>query len=704
MHCRQVFPYGIDQAIDTSQAHAPQTEKTHWRRLADITDQLQATRNEAAALQVVVKELGMMPTIIHCAAILFDGHQEKWITRYNDAAPEASEHHLVQSIHLLLETKNWMSVQRPFLLCHLDRETHLPTQPLEILISPIVADASLQTTGQTIAGIFWLAKVTSHESSFHETEIQLVEQATTQCAIALQKCHLSQAIQSQLDQVEKLNQLKEDFLNTTTHELRTPLANMKLGLKMLELVLNDEDQAKQRPVKASCYLKLVQDACEQEIQLINDLLVLQQLEAGNYPILLNAIALQGWLSEIIQVFELKALAQNQRLRLTLFDDLPRLVCDLVLLDRVMRELLTNACKFTPAGGEIVVTAQAIQGAIRISVTNSGVELPETELERVFDKFYRMPTNDPWRHSGVGLGLALIKGLVTHLGGSIQVASTNNHVCFAVELPTVQPEIDSTERDRLMSYVAYYLSRGKTIMSPTQGALAFAGVVYDYWGYHQDFLTFWQQLQQRKDFGSLYLEKDTFAFSQFLCGEYTVSQCARCRLPIPSPTGKAYTTPSCALCDDQLLCKAIASADASNASVQATTTHVMAIGRLPSAAEELQQWFQVNRFEVSFIAHPEEITFDTLPETVELILLVEELSEAQAKTWVQTLRCYAQLCHAPIIALSAQAGCGQIWMDGILSLEDYLITPLSGDHLAHHLNRLARTSQQMSEPYWFPLYG
>ncbi|MBW4469661.1 MAG: hypothetical protein KME45_04575 [Stenomitos rutilans HA7619-LM2] len=723
MHCHQAFPYGIDEPAHTTRMQTPptsqerptpqesQTNEASWQRLKLITDQIRDRLDDDQILQVIVRELSTMPTIMNCGVILYDSNQKRWNARYTYAAPSASEQRFTQSIHEYLEAKSLIHLQRLFLLCPLGHSTHSSNpssyQPLEILVSSIVMDSALNTTGQAIVGILWLSKLANCETGFSSTEMHLVEQVTTQYTIALQQQHLLQAVQTQVDQVEKLNQLRDSFLNTVSHELRTPLANMKLGLAMLEIALNGDDQQLHgQPASAAYYLKLVQDACEQEIHLVNDLLLLQQLEAGIYPLLPNAILVQDWLSEIVQSFESKALEQRQHLELHFSDDLPRLVCDLILLDRVLRGLLTNACKFTPADGKITVSAQVVLGTIQISVVNSGLEIPATELEHVFDKFYRVPINDSWQHQGTGLGLALIKGLMTHLGGSIRVSSTNHQVCFVVELSQTQCVREVAEHDRLMGYVAYYLSRGKTIISPTYGALTFTGLVYNYWGYHQDFLSFWQQLQQRRDFGYLYLEKDAFSFHQFLDGNYTVSKCARCCLPIPNPAGKAYTTPSCTRCDDPLLNELIAplGAIAIEASVQPPLTYIIVVGQLPPHVEELQQWFKLNGFEVSFVAHPDEMTLDFLPEAVELILLLEDLSESQAQSWVQTLRRYTQLRHTPIIALSAKAGCGQTWMDGFLSLEDYLITPMNGNHLAHHLQQLTERGQVTNAPCWFPIYG
>jgi signal transduction histidine kinase len=73
-------------------------------------------------------------------------------------------------------------------------------------------------------------------------------------------------------------------------------------------------------------------------------------------------------------------------------------------------------------------------SFQLSVTNSGVEIPVHELPRIFDKFYRIPNNDPWKHGGTGLGLALVKKLAEQMGGNIQAESGNHKTCFMVEFP------------------------------------------------------------------------------------------------------------------------------------------------------------------------------------------------------------------------------------------------------------------------------
>jgi signal transduction histidine kinase len=115
--------------------------------------------------------------------------------------------------------------------------------------------------------------------------------------------------------------------------------------------------------------------------------------------------------------------------------LPHVFSDQASLDRVFAELLNNACKYTPPGQQISVSAIAPNpDQVQITVTNSGIEIPAAELPRIFDKFYRVPSADPWKQGGTGLGLALVQKLLWHIGGEILVESANNQTAFTVSLP------------------------------------------------------------------------------------------------------------------------------------------------------------------------------------------------------------------------------------------------------------------------------
>ncbi|PPS42672.1 response regulator [Chroococcidiopsis sp. TS-821] len=242
-------------------------------------------------------------------------------------------------------------------------------------------------------------------------------------------------------QLEKLNQLKDDFLSTVSHELRTPIANMKMAIQMLLLSSNNIEKSRR-------YLEILQAECTRETELINDLLDLQRLELATYPILLaEAIHLNDWATKIIKPFAHRSEQRQQILQVNISPNLTPLVSGRASVERILVELLNNACKYTPAGGKIVLTISQIDARSPEEVASNTdlsrvktifsvenqAEIPQEQLPRIFEKFYRIPQSDRWQQGGTGLGLALVQKLVEHLQGTINVTSAQGWTIFTVTL-------------------------------------------------------------------------------------------------------------------------------------------------------------------------------------------------------------------------------------------------------------------------------
>lgn len=158
------------------------------------------------------------------------------------------------------------------------------------------------------------------------------------------------------------------------------------------------------------------------------------MEAGTQLLEIESIDLNHWLPMIVKPFETRAREQSQQFNLDLAHHLPIITTDLTSLKRIVTELLHNACKYTPPHEQITIRVWVRNKNLHIQVSNSGVELPPEELPRLFDKFYRVAGVDRWKHGGTGLGLALVKRLVEHLNGSIEVCNENLLICFTIQLP------------------------------------------------------------------------------------------------------------------------------------------------------------------------------------------------------------------------------------------------------------------------------
>jgi PAS domain S-box-containing protein len=431
--------------------------------LKRITDRVRDSLDEDQILQTAVRELAMALGVTGCNAAVYDLDHRTSTVRYEYTISLALQGRVLQMDNFAAGYNQLLQGQF-FQFCSL---TPNPDRGQGVMIAcPILDD-------QGVLGDLWLTSRETEE--FSDQDIRLVQQVANQCAIALRQARLYQKAQAQVEELEKLNRLKDDFLSTVSHELRTPMANIKLSTQMLEISLRKADllgTATSAPLEK--YVKILHAECQREISLINDLLDLSRLEAGSEPLVLNEVVLSNWISRFIEPFLERAHNQQQHLQVLVPSTLPPVMTDTFYLERLLGELLNNACKYTPPQETITLTIEQLvepvgaEPAIAtafltavgentqpppaepvakfvLTVCNSGVEISSNELTRIFDKFYRIPNNDPWKHGGTGLGLALVKRMVDTLGGTIQVSSAAGVTCFRVEMP-VRPAMPIAEAE------------------------------------------------------------------------------------------------------------------------------------------------------------------------------------------------------------------------------------------------------------------
>jgi PAS domain S-box-containing protein len=252
-------------------------------------------------------------------------------------------------------------------------------------------------------------------------------------------------------ELQALNLAKDDFLSTVSHELRTPLTSIKLTVELLKLALGEHLSNLSNPIgetstagktekvttllnRVPRYLSILKAECSRELSLVNNLLDLQHLELGEMTPIWGEMNLLQWLPTIVSSYQERAVARSLTLHLQMPKSLPSLISDEEKLNSVVRELLTNACKYTPPGGAITVEVKRLDERLQLLVSNTGKVIPPDALSHLFDKFYRLPGGDRWKQGGTGLGLTLVKQQVESLGGCIQVSSDAERTGFTVELP------------------------------------------------------------------------------------------------------------------------------------------------------------------------------------------------------------------------------------------------------------------------------
>ena len=388
-------------------------------RLKRITDKVRDSLDESQIVQTAVMELTLGLNVGCCNMAFYNLDQGTSTICYEYATSiPASQGRVAQMIDFS-ELYRQLLQNQYFQFCSI-----MPNPfrgRVAMLACPIFDD-------QEVLGDLWLINQQNH--GFNELEIRLVQQVANQCAIAIRQARLYQAATAQVEELEKLNALKDDFLSTVSHELRTPVSNMRMAIQMIKIAPTLERRER--------YLEILHTECEREISLINALLDLQQLEDASYAISPEVVRLQDWLPGIIEPFRLRTQEQQQLLQVELPPFLHPIISNSTSLGRILAELLNNACKYTPKEGKITLSVRqdlAIgipSSSISFKVCNEA-EIAVTELPHIFEKFYRIPSADPWKQGGTGLGLALVQKLVNKLEGTIEVESSRGWTTFNVEV-------------------------------------------------------------------------------------------------------------------------------------------------------------------------------------------------------------------------------------------------------------------------------
>jgi two-component system phosphate regulon sensor histidine kinase PhoR len=217
-----------------------------------------------------------------------------------------------------------------------------------------------------------------------------------------------------LTRVRRLETVRRDFISNVSHELRTPLASLKALTETLR------DGALEDPKAARRFLGRIETEVDALTQMATELLELTRIESGQVPLELKVVAPHKLLYSAADRMRAQAERAGLRLRVEIPASVPEVRTDAPRLEQVLVNLIHNAVKFTRPGGEVVLSAHAEGNFVCFAVRDTGAGIPEDDLERIFERFYK--ADHARSGGGTGLGLSIARHIVEAHGGKIWVES------------------------------------------------------------------------------------------------------------------------------------------------------------------------------------------------------------------------------------------------------------------------------------------
>jgi len=240
---------------------------------------------------------------------------------------------------------------------------------------------------------------------------------------------MAEELEQEESRREQLDRLKDEFVLTASHELRSPLTSVQ---GFAELLMLERESLTPRQAET---VEVILDNCRHLVRLLNDLLDLARSDAGRLSIRPQPTEVAPLVEDVVRTMRAQTEAGSQTLSEDVPPGLPPIDVEPDRIRQILVNLLTNAHEYSPEGASIRVSALALGAEVEIDVTDDGPGIPPEQLERIFDRFTRGDAGLTQRVGGTGLGLAISKSLAEAHGGSISAESTvGQGSIFRLRLP------------------------------------------------------------------------------------------------------------------------------------------------------------------------------------------------------------------------------------------------------------------------------
>jgi PAS domain S-box-containing protein len=309
---------------------------------------------------------------------------------------------------------------------------------ISLTVSPI-----RDSSGQIIGA----AKIAHDITARRRAERALAEREAQLEAIIAEREQILASERAARSEAERLGHMKDEFLATLSHELRTPLNAIQGWATLLRQPgVSHEDQVRG--------LETIERNVRAQSQIINDLLDMSRIISGKVHLEVQPLQLHEVIESAIDAVRQSAVAKRIRINSLLDSRIGVVRGDPNRLQQVLWNLLTNAVKFTPAGGRVQVVLERVNSHVEIVVEDTGIGVRAEFLPYVFDRFRQADSTTTRQYGGLGLGLSIVKHLVELHGGSVRVKSQgeNQGSTFVVALPVSHVLSEDTTRTQRSTVV------------------------------------------------------------------------------------------------------------------------------------------------------------------------------------------------------------------------------------------------------------
>jgi two-component system sensor histidine kinase GlrK len=228
---------------------------------------------------------------------------------------------------------------------------------------------------------------------------------------------LTKAVNAMCEKLKRVDTMKSDFFSAMSHELRTPLTSIKQGIVLLKQGFEGEMPDRQKKL-----LTILSQETHRLIEMVNSLLDLSKMEAGMMAYHFHQEKLPPLVQRVIM--EMTPLMEAKKIhpRIVISKEIPPLNLDRERILQALRNLLGNAVKYTPEGGQIVISAFCRDREVECCFKDTGPGIPKENLKEIFEKFHQLPVKTSEWAKGTGLGLAFVKRIITAHGGKVWAES------------------------------------------------------------------------------------------------------------------------------------------------------------------------------------------------------------------------------------------------------------------------------------------